>query len=68
LSPNTEHTANIGLRARRQRLLVGVLFFVVSAAICAGLVASHVHQAWRLSLVLPFYVAALGLFQALGRT
>lgn len=68
MSPGTEHVANIGPRARRQRLLVGVLFFVASGAIGAGLVASHVHPAWRLSLVLPLFVAALGLFQALGRT
>ena len=60
--------ANIGPRERRQRLLVGVLLFVVSAAICAGLLASHVHPAWRLGLVLPLFGAALGLFQAMGWT
>ena len=44
----------------------GVLLLVVSAVICAGLVASHVHPAWRLGLVVPLFGAALGLFQALG--
>ncbi|MGZ3447553.1 MAG: hypothetical protein ACXWK8_09445 [Myxococcaceae bacterium] len=62
------HIANIGPRALRKRLLMGVLFLVVSAVICAGLVVSHVHPAWRLGLVLPLFVAALGLFQALGKT
>lgn len=60
--------ANIGPRARLQRLLSGVLFLLLSAAICAGLVANHVHPAWRLGLVVPLFGAALGLFQALGRT
>ena len=60
--------ANIGPRERRQRMLVGALFFVVSAAIGVGLVTSHVHPAWRLGLVLPLFVASLGLFQGLGWT
>lgn len=60
--------ANIGPRGRLQRLAAGVLFLVVSGVICAGLVARHVHPAWRLGLVVPLYVASLGLFQALGRT
>jgi hypothetical protein len=63
-----ERVANIGPRERRRRLLFGVLFFVVSAAICAALVATHVHPAWRLALVFPLFPAALGLFQALGKT
>jgi hypothetical protein len=63
-----ESIANIGPRERRRRLLVGLASFAVSVAIAAALVASHVHPAWRLALVFPLFPAALGLFQALGKT
>jgi hypothetical protein len=63
-----ERVPNIGPGERRRRLFVGLAFFAVSAAIAVALVASHVHPAWRLALVFPLFVAALGLFQALGKT
>jgi len=63
-----ERVANIGPGERRRRLFVGLAFFAASVALAAALVASHVHPAWRLALVFPLFLAALGLFQALGKT
>jgi hypothetical protein len=68
MSPDSGRVANIGPRELRRRLLVGLAFFAVSVAIAAALMASHLHPAWRLALVFPLFVAALGVFQAIGKT
>lgn len=60
--------ANIGPGERRKRLRFGIVAFGVSVAIGALLVATGVRAVWRLSLVLPLFVAGLGYFQARDKT
>ena len=59
---------NIGRKERRKRLLSGVVFFVVSAAIAIALVVTGVERLYRLGVFLPLWMAALGYFQAREKT
>jgi hypothetical protein len=60
--------ANIGPRERRKRLGVGLVAFGISVALGAALIVAGVAPRWRLVLVLPLFVAALGYFQARAKT
>jgi MFS family permease len=60
--------ANIGAGGRRKRLLFGIVSFAVGAVIAALLVAIDAPRIWRLPLIVVFYVAALGFFQARDKT
>ena len=64
----TGRVANIGPRERRKRLSAGVVAFVISVAAGAALIAGRLAAPWRLALFLPFFVAALGYFQARDKT
>jgi fatty acid desaturase len=55
---------NIGAAEKRVRMIMGTVSFIVGVAAAAVLVYTGVSRWWRLLLVLPFYNAALGLFQA----
>ena len=71
MPPATESrgsAANIGPRERRKRTLMGVVMLIVAVGALAGLAATGVHRAWRLALFVPFWLAALGWFQARQRT
>lgn len=59
---------NIGPREQRKRLIMGVTTLAISIGIAIGLIYSGVHWWWRLCLFIPFWMAALGLFQALEET
>jgi hypothetical protein len=59
---------NIGVRERRKRLTFGLVASGVSAALAGMLVVRGAGRPWRLTLVLPFWVAALGVFQARAKT
>jgi MFS family permease len=60
--------ANIGARGRRKRLMFGIVALAVGAVIAALLVAIDAPRIWRLPLIVVFYVAALGFFQARDKT
>ena len=60
--------ANIAPGGRRRRLLMGVVMLVVAAALGVLLVAGGAGRGWRLALLVPLWVAGLGLFQARERT
>ena len=59
---------NIGPRQRRRRQRWGIGAFVLSGFLAAYLITAGVPRAVRLILVLPFWVGALGVFQARGKT
>ena len=60
--------ANIGAGGRRTRLMFGMVALAVGAVIAALLVAIDAPRIWRLPLIVVFYVAALGIFQARDKT
>lgn len=59
---------NIGARGRGLRLVAGLLALLVGILSLVGLVASGSAAAWRLALFVPFWVGAIGVFQARGGT
>jgi hypothetical protein len=59
---------NIGPRERRKRLVFGVVALGVGAAIAVLLVLINAPLAWRIPLFVPFFVGALGVFQAREKT
>ena len=59
---------NIGPREQRKRLIMGVTTLAVSVGIAIGFIYSGIDWWWRLGLFFPFWMAALGLFQALEET
>ena len=61
-------SANIGPRERRKRLLMGVGMLAVGAASALALIATGVPRAWRIGLFFPFWMGALGIFQAREKT
>ena len=60
--------ANIGPRERKSRFMFGVVMFGLSLAIAALLIFRGVERGWRLGLFVPFYLAAVGFFQAHEKT
>jgi hypothetical protein len=61
-------TPNIGPHERRSRLLFGAGGLAVAVVLGIALVAAGASRPWRLALFLPLWLAALGFFQARGRT
>lgn len=59
---------NLGPRAQRKRLVFGIAALGASVVIAPILVLAHVPLAWRLLLFVPFYLGALGVFQARDKT
>jgi hypothetical protein len=59
---------NIGPRERRKRLVFGVVALGVGAAIAVLLVLINAPLVWRVPLFVPFFVGALGVFQAREKT
>lgn len=60
--------ANIGTHERRRRLAFGIVASGVGVVIAVLLIVIHAPLVWRLPLFLPFYVGALGIFQARDKT
>jgi len=56
--------ANIGPAERRKRLTVGLIAMAVCTLASVLMIADGTPRWWRLSLVLPWWTAALGIFQA----
>ncbi len=59
---------NMGAAEKRVRMIMGTVSLVVGVVAAAILVYTGVSRWWRLLLILPFYNAALGLFQASSGT
>lgn len=55
---------NIGSAERRKRLIVGVVALCVCVAAALLLSLGGAPRYWRLLLFLPFWTAAIGIFQA----
>jgi hypothetical protein len=62
---SAEHcAANIGPAERRKRLTIGLLAMAVCTLASVLLIRDGAPRWWRLLLVLPWWTAALGIFQA----
>lgn len=59
---------NIGPRERRKRLVFGFVFLAASGAALAGFRIAGVCWEYRLLLLLPLWVSAVGFFQAKEKT
>lgn len=59
---------NIGPREQRKRLVVGIVMLGVGTGGAVALVAAGAPVWWRIGLFLPFWAAALGVFQARAKT
>ena len=60
--------ANLTPAGRRRRLALGVVLLGVALAAAAVLVALGAPRPLRLALFVPYWIAALGLFQARAHT
>jgi hypothetical protein len=63
-----DRIANIGVRERRQRYVMGLIMLGVSAGLLVLLGRSEVSRWWRLLLVVPLVTSMLGFVQARTRT
>lgn len=61
-------TANIGPREVQRRLLTGFAMLALGILIAVVLMLTGVHRVWRVALFLPFWMGALGMFQAREKT
>ena len=59
---------NLGPREQRKRLVFGIAVLGASVVIAPVLLLARVSLAWRLLLFVPFYLGALGVFQARDKT
>ncbi len=59
---------NIGPRERRRRLAGGVVILAAGAGVALALVFAGANRWWRLSVFSPFWLGALGIFQARAGT
>jgi hypothetical protein len=60
--------ANISPLERRKRLIFGIRQFTFTLLVLAVLILLHLNPLWRLSLLFPFWAAAIGYFQARDKT
>jgi hypothetical protein len=60
--------ANISLLERRKRLMFGIRQLIFTLLVLTVLILLHLNPLWRLSLLFPFWAAAIGYFQARDKT
>jgi hypothetical protein len=60
--------ANIGPKQQQLRLRFGLVMFAIGIIVAALVILTGVDRAWRISLFLPFYLGAIGYFQARDKT
>ena len=60
--------ANIGPRERDKRMKFGVVLLAFAALAACGFLALDVNRLYRIALFLPFWLAAIGIFQARAKT
>ena len=65
---SAQRFSNIGPGERRKRLLMGVTILAVGASLALTLILIGAPRPWRLTLFLPFWMGALGVFQARANT
>ena len=68
MSPAAACIANIGPREQQKRLRGGALAFLVGLLLAGLLAVTGISRSARLVLAIPFWGAALGYFQARGKT
>ena len=59
---------NIGPEERRRRLIGGAVALGVGVGLAGLMVVADVDRWWRVALLLPFWSASLGYFQAAEKT
>ncbi len=59
---------NIGPREWRRRLVMGAGTLAAGVALALALMVTGVDRWWRVGLFVPFWVGALGVFQARAHT
>ncbi len=59
---------NIGPRERQRRLRMGLMSFGAALLLAVVIFALGAPRAWRLTLFVPLWIGALGIFQALDKT
>jgi len=60
--------ANISPLERQKRMRFGITQFIISLVILSALIVFGVDRLWRLPLLLLFWAAAVGYFQARDKT
>lgn len=60
--------ANISPLERRKRLMFGIRQLIFTLLVLTVLILLHLNPLWRLSLLFPFWAAAVGYFQARDKT
>jgi len=68
LGPNQACVANIGPTERRRRLVGGVSMLAVTVAAAGFLLWFDAPRLWRVSLFVPAWLGALGVFQVRAKT
>ena len=59
---------NIGPKESRKRFIMGVTMLAVGFAVALALILTDLNHWWRIGLFVPFWMGALGLFQAKEKT
>lgn len=59
---------NLGPREQRKRLTFGIPALGASVLVAVMLVLAHVGPEWKILLSVPFFLGALGVFQARDKT
>ena len=59
---------NIGPKESSKRLIMGVAVLGLGVGATVALILTGVNRWWRLALLLPFWLGALGFFQAKEKT
>ena len=65
---SAQRFANIGPGERRKRILMGITMLAVGASLALTLILTGAPRPWRLTLFFPFWMGALGFFQAREKT
>ena len=68
MDTTTACIANIGPRGRRRRMRFGMVIFALGGLAAVALFQVHWPRFSRVVLFLPFWLGALGVFQAAGKT
>ena len=59
---------NLGPKETRKRLVSGIVMLAAAVGIAVALILAGSSRWWRAVLFFPFWMAALGLFQAKEKT
>ena len=68
MNQSTVCLINIGPRESRKRLIVGIGTLAAGLILAVFFVLGDVERKWRMVLLLPLWMGALGVFQARRKT